>query len=166
MRQWIPDTLYDDIDDIDDIINYNNLIILATCKEHIRYKNVTIRSKDKPWMCNEVRFFLRKTDRCFKGFKRTLSTQDKFNFYLARREANRAIRNAKKRFETKVVDSLSDPNLNIRNFWKLSKRILDDLCWKITSWCLMMPVKLKYLTIILFPSITLNPCQDCPTFSF
>ena len=53
----IPYTLYDDIDDI---INYNNLIILATCKEHIRCKNVTIRTKDKPWMCNEVRFFLRK----------------------------------------------------------------------------------------------------------
>ena len=76
-------------------------------------------------MCNEVRVFLRKRDRLFKRYKRTLSAQDKFNFYLARREANRAIRNAKKRYESKVVESLSDPNLNIRNFWKISKRILD-----------------------------------------
>ena len=111
---------------MDDIINYNNLIILATCKDYIRSKNVNIRTHYKPWMCNEGRFFLRKRDRCFKRFKRTLSTQDKFNFYLARREANRAIRNAKKRFKTKVVDSLSDPKLNIINFLKLSKRILDD----------------------------------------
>ena len=111
----IPYTLYDDI------INFTNLIILATCKEHIRCKNITIRTKDKPWMCNEVRFFLRKRDHCFKRFKRTLSTQDKFNFYLARREANMAIRNAKKRFETKVVDSISDPNLNIRIFLETLK---------------------------------------------
>ena len=76
-------------------------------------------------MCNEVRVFLRKRDRLFKRYKRTLSAQDKFNFYLARREANRAIRNAEKRYESKVVESLSDPNLNIRNFWKISKRILD-----------------------------------------
>ena len=31
-----------------------------------------------------------------------------------------------KRYESIVVESLSDPNLNIRNFWKISKRILDE----------------------------------------
>ena len=77
-------------------------------------------------MCNEVRYFIRKRDRCFKRFKRTLSAQDQLNFYVARREANRAKRNAKKRFQAKVVDSLSDPNLDVRNFWKISNRILDD----------------------------------------
>ena len=120
---YIPYTLFEDLDDI---VNFNNSIIISTCKENIRCKNVTIRTKDRPWMCNEVRLFLRKRDRLFKRYKRTLSAQDKFNFYLARREANRAIRNAKKRYQTKVVDSLSDPNLNIRNFWKISKRILDE----------------------------------------
>ena len=29
-------------------------------------------------------------------------------------------------YQTKVVDSLSDPNLDVRNFRKLSKRILND----------------------------------------
>ena len=77
-------------------------------------------------MCNEVRYFIRKRDRCFKRFKRTLSAQDQLNFYVARREANRAKRNAKKRFQAKVVDSLSDPNLDVRNFWKISNCILDD----------------------------------------
>ena len=48
--------LYGEVSVIDDIINYNNLIILATCKEHIRSKNVNIRTHYKPWMCNEVRF--------------------------------------------------------------------------------------------------------------
>ena len=118
-----PYTLFDDLDDI---VNFNNSTIIATCKENIRSKNVTIRTKDRPWLCNEVRVFLRKRDRLFKRYKRTLSAQDKFNFYLARREANRAIRNAKKSYESKVVEFLSDPNLNIRNFWKISKRILDE----------------------------------------
>ena len=77
-------------------------------------------------MCNEVRYFIRKRDRCFKRFKRTLSAQDQLNFYVARREANIAKRNAKKRFQAKVVVSLSDPNLDVRNFWKISNRILDD----------------------------------------
>ena len=48
------------------------------------------------------------------------------NFYVTRREANRAKRNAKRCFQAKAVDSLSDPNLDVRNFWKISNRILDD----------------------------------------
>ena len=119
----VPLTLYEDLDDV---LNFNNSIILSTCKEHIISKNVTIHTKDKPWMCNEVRYFIRKRDRCFKRFKRTLSAQDQLNFYIARKEANRAKRNAKKRFQSKTVDSLSDPNLDVRNFWKISKRILGD----------------------------------------
>ena len=118
----IPYTLFDDLDDI---VNFNNSIILSNCKENIHCKTVTIRTKDRPWMCNEVRLFLRKRDRLFKRYKRTRSAQDKFNFYLARREANRAIRNAKKRYETMVVETLSDPNLTIRHFWKISKRVMD-----------------------------------------
>ena len=77
-------------------------------------------------MCNEGRYFIRKRDRCFKRVKRTLSAQDKLFFFVARREANRAKRNAKKRFQAKVVDSLSDPNLDVRKFLKISNRILDD----------------------------------------
>ena len=77
-------------------------------------------------MCNEVRYLLRIRDRCFKKYKRTLSEQDKFYFYLARREVNRAKRNAKIRFENKMVTSFSKPNLSTRDFWKLSKRILGD----------------------------------------
>ena len=113
----VPYALYDNLDDV---VNLNNSIITSTCKEHIISRNVTIHTKDKPWMCNEVRYFIRKRDRCFKRFKRTLSAQDQMNFYVARREANRAKQNAKKRFQAKVVDSLSDPNLDVRNFWKIS----------------------------------------------
>ena len=97
-----------------------------------------------------------KRDCCFKRFKRTLSAQDQFNFYVVRREANRAKRNAKKRIQAKVVDSLSDPNLDVRNFWKISNRIFDDKsdrkshhCWKIIISCPMIHKKLIYLIITL-----------------
>ena len=95
----VPLTLYEDLDDVH---NFNNSIILSTCKEHIISKNVTIHTKDKPWMCNEVRYFIRKRDRCFKRFKKTLSAQDQLNFYIARKEANRAKRNAKNSFNQRL----------------------------------------------------------------
>ena len=47
---YIPYTLFNDLDDI---VNFNNSIIIATCKENIHCKNVAIRTKDRPWMCNE-----------------------------------------------------------------------------------------------------------------
>ena len=75
---------------LDDVVNFNNSIITSICREHTISKNVTIHTKDKPWMCNEVRYFIRKEGRCFKRFQRTLSAQDQFNFYVARREATRA----------------------------------------------------------------------------
>ena len=146
----VPYSLYDNLDNV---FNFNNSIITSTCKEHIISKNVTIHTKDKPWMCIEVRYDMRKRDRCFK---RTLSAQDQLNFYVARREANRAKRNAKKRFQAKVVDSLSDPNLDVRNVWKISNRIFDDKsdrkshhCWKIIISCPMIHKKLIYLIITL-----------------
>ena len=51
----VPLTLYDDLDDV---LNFNNSIILSSCKEHIISKNVTMQTKDKPWMCNEVQYFI------------------------------------------------------------------------------------------------------------
>ena len=44
-------------DDIDEILIYNNSLIESICQEHILHKTVTIRTNDKPWMSNEVRYF-------------------------------------------------------------------------------------------------------------
>ncbi|MEW8091294.1 MAG: endonuclease/exonuclease/phosphatase family protein, partial [Candidatus Thiodiazotropha endolucinida] len=119
----LPYTLYENINDI---VEFNNSLILSACKEYIINKTVTVRTKDKPWMCNEVRYFFRRRDRCFKRYKRTLSAQDKLYFYIARREANTAKRNAIKRYNEKTINTFNDPNLNAKTFWKLSKRILGD----------------------------------------
>ena len=109
-----------------EVVGFNSSLISAVCAENIRTKTVTIRTKNKPWMCNEVRYLLRKRVRCFKKYKRTLSEQDKFYFYLARLEVNRPRKNAKKMFENKMMTSFSKPNLSTSEVWKLSKRILGD----------------------------------------
>ena len=53
----VPYSLYDNLDNV---FNFNNSIITSTCKEHIISKNVTIHTKDKPWMCIEVPYDIRK----------------------------------------------------------------------------------------------------------
>ena len=51
---YIPYTLFDDLDDI---VNFNNSIIIATCKENIHCKNVTIRTKDSLGCATKLEYF-------------------------------------------------------------------------------------------------------------
>ena len=51
------DTFYALYDDVDDILSFSNSLIKSICQEHILHKTVTIRTTDKPWMSNEVRYF-------------------------------------------------------------------------------------------------------------
>ena len=48
-------------DDVENILTFNNSLIESICQEYILHKIVTLRTNDKPWMSNEVRyeFFLR-----------------------------------------------------------------------------------------------------------
>ena len=90
-------TIYIYYEDLNEIVEFSSSIITSVCAANIRNKSVTIRTKDKAWICNQVRYLLRKRDRCFRKYKRTLSEQDKLYFYLARCEVNRAKQNAKKK---------------------------------------------------------------------
>ena len=65
------DTAHALYDDIDEILSYNNSLVESICQEHILHKTVTIRTNDKPWMSNEVRFFFRRRDSfvCFFNLK-------------------------------------------------------------------------------------------------
>jgi hypothetical protein len=46
-------------------VHYTYDLLSSILREHIINKVVTIRSKDKPWMSNEVRRALRFKDRAF-----------------------------------------------------------------------------------------------------
>jgi hypothetical protein len=50
--------------------------------------NQFVRSKDKPWMSNEVRRALRFKDRAFSRYKKVPTYENKLRFIIARREAN------------------------------------------------------------------------------
>ena len=58
-------TSYALYDDVDDVLSFNNSLIKSICQEPILHKTVTIRTTDKPWMSNEVRYFFRRRDRSF-----------------------------------------------------------------------------------------------------
>lgn len=118
------DTAYEIFNDIDDIVGYTNDLIISTCSEFIPNKIVTIRSKDKPWMSNEVRRAIRNRDRCFRKYQRTRREEDKLFHIVARREVNRLKREAKHRYDNNIIRSLSDKNLNPRKCWSLSKSVL------------------------------------------
>ena len=62
----VPYALYDNLDDV---VYFNNSIITSTCKEYIISKNVTIHTKDEPWMCNEVRYFIHKRTAVLNALK-------------------------------------------------------------------------------------------------
>lgn len=111
-------------DEIDDIVHYTYELISVILHEHIRNKTVVIRPGDKPWMSNEVRRAFRNRDREFKRYKRVQSDTNKFRFQLARRDANRLKREAIQRYEQNIVDKLSNPNLDPKKFWSLSKSVL------------------------------------------
>ena len=72
-------------------------------------------------MSNEVRNFLRRCYSFFlKKFKRNQYVADKFNFNIARLEANTA-KNAIKRYKQNMMNKLSKDNLDFKTFCKLSK---------------------------------------------
>ena len=49
--------------DIGEMLSYNNSLVKSICQEHILHKTVTIRTNDKPWISNEVRYFFRRRER-------------------------------------------------------------------------------------------------------
>ena len=59
------DTAHALYDDIGEILSYTNSLIESICQEHILHKTVTIRTKDKPWMSNEVHYLFCRRDRLF-----------------------------------------------------------------------------------------------------
>ena len=66
------DTAYALYDEIDEILSYNNSLILSICQEHILHKTSTIGTHDKPWMSNEVRYFFRRRDSFIKKKQHSL----------------------------------------------------------------------------------------------
>ena len=111
-------------DDINDIVNYTYDLISMILRDLVPNKKVIIRPKDKPWMSNEVRRAFRRRNREYNRYKRIPTDYNRMKFHIARREANRLKRDAMKRYESSIVNKLSNPNLDVKKFWSLTKGLL------------------------------------------
>ena len=89
------------------------LYIITTCKENIHCKNVTIRTKDMPCMCNKIRLFFRKETDSLNVVKELYQHKTNSTFILLDGKQT-GLFEMQKGYESKDVESLSDPNLNIR----------------------------------------------------
>jgi hypothetical protein len=62
---------FDLFEDIDEIADYWQKSFMEACRIKIPNKIIQVRPKDKPWMTNEVKMYIRRRNRMFKRFKRT-----------------------------------------------------------------------------------------------
>ena len=116
----IGHTLYENIDDMTD---YFQRLLLDTAKEYIPVKQVSIRSKDKPWFNGYIRKLIRLRNRWTGVFQRTLRLEHK-----ALRDAFRAlvhdeIEKAKERHRLYLKQKLDDPHINIKTYHSITKSL-------------------------------------------
>ena len=85
----------------------------------IPHNIVTIRPNDKPWMTSEIRRLIRKRQKLFK--RRNNSAVDRDNYNRMRNNIVTLIRLAKLSYELKRENIVSNPTLNVKQWWKIIK---------------------------------------------
>ena len=88
---------------------------------------VTIRPTDKPWISGEVRRAIRKRDRLLRIHNARQTAHSWESYRRQRNFATNVIRQAKKRYYQNVNKKLSDPAINIKSWWSLSKRLCGSM---------------------------------------
>ena len=140
----LPYILYENLNEI---VEFSSSIITSVCAENIRNKSVTIRTKDKPWMCNEV--FLSKevnnvqfNESCNQSWFDEECRSERKRFYTAlntyrcdkspfnqsaltnaRSTYKKLLRNKRYRFAKAKTDQLIiSKSQNAKEYWKLLKQ--------------------------------------------
>ena len=119
------DTAYTIYEDINDIVHYWTNLVTSTCAEFIPSRSVTIRARDKPWVTNELRWLIRKRNRCWKRFKKS-NNQAHFQIYKRVRNATvllnrKCIKDYAVSIDTKLQNS-DDPKI----WWHNVKALLSS----------------------------------------
>ena len=114
-RQVISESNWDMADlNLDEQVEKVTNNILQAASICIPNKVVTMRSKDKPWMHNEIRKEIRVRNRIHRLAKNTNSATHWANFRKKRNEVTTLIRKAKILYITKLGDKLHEGNLSPR----------------------------------------------------
>ena len=116
----------------DDVLNCNNInesckkltsIISNISHTYIPNKRVIIRPNDKPWMNSYLRTLMRKRNRLFNKFNRTLNPQVWLEYKKLRNFIVNEIRKRKVDYFDSISAKLSTPGLCPKKWWRLAKAL-------------------------------------------
>ena len=112
----------DIIDDINIISETFTNEFMEAAHWTISNKQCVIRTKDKPWMNNEIRKQIRKRRRIHKTAKRVNTMEQWQKFKLQRNKVTSLIRKCKQDYYSRVADNLnSDHRKSTKTWWNLCK---------------------------------------------
>ena len=127
-------TGFDLYDTIEEYVDYWTKLFIDTAKEFIPCKDVLIRPKDKPWVTAHTKLLIRKRNRAWKKYKKSVIkdngitspvTERLFQFY--KRCRNISVSANKKSIRTYFANlrsELDSREINVKKWWNLSKSIL------------------------------------------
>jgi hypothetical protein len=97
--------------------------ILQIALSNVPNKTITIRTKDCPWITNDIKRPIRKKNCHHTRAKRSKSVLDWEHFRHIRNECTFKIRNAKIIYFDKLSKKLHDDSTSTKDWWKISKQI-------------------------------------------
>ncbi len=115
--------------DITSIVDAWTDTFLTLAKECIPYTSIIVRPSDLPYMTTHLRSMIRRKDRLFKLWSRTLRDDHRGYYTRLRNETNCELSRAERNYIEKECDLL-EVNKNSSKWWKTVKRLC---CFKKTS---------------------------------
>ena len=100
-------------------------IFFDTARKYMPSKNVTISSRDKPWITDEIKQAFKRRYTLFKLAKRTNKDEDWDIYRRFRNQCTNMVRQRKKQYDDDLDTKISnDANFGTKNFYKLVKTFL------------------------------------------
>ena len=109
---------------IDECLTIFNSILLEYMKQYIPNRTIKVRPRDKPYITHVCRMADRDRDRWHKKFQRTKNPDHYEIFKEKRRVAKATRKEAKLRYQNRLVQKLSADNANRKDYWKLVKSMM------------------------------------------
>ena len=102
--------------------------ILNILRNFIPHETVKIKSKDPPWMNNEIKSALRRKNRLYKKLSSGVgSNQTKVKFEEATDLVCNLISTSKSAYYTNIGEKLNDPSIGSKTYWSILNRVLDKV---------------------------------------
>jgi hypothetical protein len=97
--------------------------ILHIAMLNVPNKAIAIRTKDCPWITNDITCAIRKTNHHRTRVKRSKSVLDWEHFRHIRNECTSKIRNAQIAYYDKLSEKLHDDSTSTKDWWNIAKQI-------------------------------------------